>query len=348
MDSERPQEEREVPSATPASLFRWRWVILVALLGGLTYAAFYLPLPFFYAFLPGPVRDVERLVEISDARTYSSEGSLYLTTVSVDTQVTLVDWVESLFDESRMIVSREQVTQGASFEELEDQQKLEMERSKQQAIEVALVALGYKPPMGDGVKVLQVAKESPAEGVLRANDVIIAVDGEPVATHCDASGAISSHEPGDRLSITLQREGERRQVSVEAAAFPGDPEKAYVGVLMRTLDYRFDPGLEVKFNTHRIAGPSGGLMFSLALYDRLTPEDLTHGQKIAGTGTIGCGGEVGPIGGIQQKIAAAQEKGVEIFLAPADNAAEARAVADDIDIVPIETFDDALTYLEDL
>jgi PDZ domain-containing protein len=80
----------------------------------------------------------------------------------------------------------------------------------------------------------------------------------------------------------------------------------------------------------------------------LTPDDLTHGREIAGTGTIQCGGEVGPIGGIQQKVAAAEDEGAAVFLAPADNAAEARAVADDIEIVPIDTFDDALSYFETL
>jgi PDZ domain-containing protein len=89
-------------------------------------------------------------------------------------------------------------------------------------------------------------------------------------------------------------------------------------------------------------------MFSLGLYDLLTPDDLTSGRRIAGTGTIGCDGGVGPIGGIEQKVAGAEHKGAEIFLAPQANADSAKAVAEDIHVVSVSTFQDALDYLEGL
>lgn len=343
MDNEPLGEISQAPLAAPTRSFPWRWIVLITVLAALTFAAFYLPLPFFYAFLPGPVKDVERLVEVSDAQTYSSEGSLYLTTVSVDLQVTFAEWVESLFDERRMIVDREQVTGGASFKELKQQQKLEMDQSQQQAREVALSALDMKA--GDGVRVVETVESSPAQGVFRADDVIVAVDDREVATACDASELISAHEPGDRLEVTVRRGGGIERLAVTTASNPQDSDRAFVGIYMETVE---DVGPQVTFKTGRIAGPSAGLMFSLALYDRLTPDDLTNGQEIAGTGTIQCGGEVGPIGGIQQKVAAAEDEGAEVFLAPAANAGEARAVADDIEIVPIETFDDALGYLETL
>ena len=315
----------------------------LAVLAALSYAAFTLPLPFFYAFLPGPIRDVERLVEVSEAQTYSSEGSLYLTTVSVDVQVTFAEWVQSLFDDKRLIVSRDQVTGGGTFKELERQQKLEMDRSQQQAREVALAALHLE--VGKGVRVVQTAEDSPAQGILQTDDVIVAVDGHEINTDCDAIDVISSHEPGDSIDLTLKRGAATKRLTLTTTSNPDDPNKAFIGIFMETVE---GLGPKVNFKTGRIAGPSAGLMFSLGLYDRLTPEDLTNGQKIAGTGTIACGGVVGPIGGIQQKVAAAEQEGAVIFLAPADNAEEARSVADDIEIIPIETFDDALRYLEGL
>jgi Lon-like protease len=57
---------------------------------------------------------------------------------------------------------------------------------------------------------------------------------------------------------------------------------------------------------------------------------------------------VGPIGGIEQKVAGAESEGAEIFLAPAANADDARSAADEIAVVPVETFDDALSHLEGL
>ena len=118
---------------------------------------------------------------------------------------------------------------------------------------------------------------------------------------------------------------------------------------MEEINYEFDPGLDVKFDPGEIAGPSAGLMLALQIYDRLTPDDLTHGKQIAGTGEISCDGGVGPIGGIEQKVAGAAREGAEIFLAPTLNAADAReAAGDDIQVVSISTFDDAVKFLEGL
>jgi PDZ domain-containing protein len=117
---------------------------------------------------------------------------------------------------------------------------------------------------------------------------------------------------------------------------------------MKTVDFSFEPGIDVDFETGRIAGPSAGLMLSLALYDQLTPKDLTSGRQIAGTGTLGCDGDVGPIGGIRQKVAAARAEGAEIFLTPEGNVEEARSIGDGIEIVPVATFAEALGYLSGL
>jgi PDZ domain-containing protein len=99
--------------------------------------------------------------------------------------------------------------------------------------------------------------------------------------------------------------------------------------------------------TARMA-PSGGLMMALTLYDLLTPDDLTRGRAIAGTGALECDGGVVPIGGIEQKVAGAEQEGAEIFLSPAGNVEAARRAADDIEVVAIARFEDALEYLDGL
>lgn len=74
-----------------------------------------------------------------------------------------------------------------------------------------------------------------------------------------------------------------------------------------------------------VGGPSAGLMFSLGLIDKLSPEDLTGGAFVAGTGTIDDAGTVGPIGGVTMKTIAARDAGAEFFLTPKDNCAAAAA-----------------------
>jgi Lon-like protease len=311
-------------------------------------AAFFAPIPVFYAYLPGPVRDVERLVEVADTRTYSSEGQLLLTTVSVDPQVTLAQMVESAFDDATAIVMKEDVTQGQSLDQLIEDQRQQMQMSKQAAQEVALAALGLGEPTGDGARVVETFPESPAANLLEPGDVIVSVEGRSVGTTCEVGRAIGSYDPGRKLEIGVKRDGRLETLTVGTIPNVEDPSSAIIGVFMEDVNRRFEPGLEVEFDTGKIGGPSGGLMMTLALYDQLTPDDITGGRTVAGTGTIACDGGVGAIGGIEQKVAGAEEAGAEIFLAPSANAPAARKIAGDIEVVSISTFDEALRYLEGL
>jgi PDZ domain-containing protein len=325
-----------------------RWVIAAVIALALIVASNYIPLPMFYAYLPGPIRNVEDLVDVSDATTYPSDGKLYLTTVSVDTDINVADWARAVFDPNIAIVMKDDVTGGASLKELEEQQKAEMSASKRHAIEVALSSLGIAEPQGDGARITGTIPGAPASGPLKKGDVIVSVNGQKVDTTCDVGRQVDSADIGETIELTVLRSGQKQSVSVETTRNPQDPSAPYIGIYMTDVNYKFDPGFEVDFETGEIAGPSAGLMFSLALYDRLTKEDLTAGEDIAGTGTIQCDGGVGPIGGIEQKIAAAEQADAEIFLAPEGNYEDARRVAEDIEVVSISNFDEAVGYLEDL
>ncbi len=68
-----------------------------------------------------------------------------------------------------------------------------------------------------------------------------------------------------------------------------------------------------------IGGPSGGLMQALYVYNQLIDEDITHGLRIAGTGTIGYDGVAGYIGGVGQKVVTAFYNGAQVFFVPCHN-----------------------------
>ena len=326
----------------------WRWIAFAVFGVVVTFAAFFVPIPILYEYLPGPAPKVDRLITIEGARTYSSEGAFRLTTVSVDTQVTLAEWIASGFDPNTAVVTKDQVTGGQSLERLQDEQEEQMRESNQHSQEVALTSLGIAKPEGEGARVLGTLEETPARKFLKEDDVIVAVDGESVSTICDVGRRIDSHEVGDEVEVTVRRDGERRTFTLRTIANPQDPASPFIGVAMEEVNYSFEPGVDVTFDPGDIAGPSAGLMFALQIYDRLTPEDLTHGRQIAGTGEIGCDGSVTPIGGVEQKVAAAEREGADIFLAPTLNADAAEQAAGDIEVVAISTFDDAISYLEDL
>ena len=98
-------------------------------------------------------------------------------------------------------------------------------------------------------------------------------------------------------------EARARTISLPTASYQGQP---VIGVnVVESFKFPF----AVKINIGDIGGPSAGTMFALAIIDKLTPANLTAGKFIAGTGEISVDGTVSPIGGIQQKMAAARAAG---------------------------------------
>ena len=331
------------PVAPVAGASPWRLLAAIGIAAALVVGAFMVPIPVFFLYVPGPVRDVQGLVTVEDAKTYSSEGRLYLTTVSIDTTVTFVDVIKAGIDPHMDVVMKEDVTQGQTLREVREQAEADMRESKQAARQTAFAALGIRA--GEGARIIETVAQSPAAALLRADDRVVAIDGRETPTACDVQQAIGRHRAGDVVRMAVVRDGRRRTIPIETIDHPRQQGAAFVGITMADV-----PGdsVGVRFKTGDIAGPSAGLMFSLALYDRLTPDDLTNGRKIAGTGEIFCGGIVGPIGGIEEKVAGAEREGAEIFLAPEINFEAAQGAAEDIEVVSVGTFDDAVEYLEGL
>ena len=139
----------------------------------------------------------------------------------------------------------------------------------------------------------------------------------------------------------MRRDGSERTVQARTAEVDG---RTVIGVSLR-LDY--DLPVDVTINTGSVGGPSAGLMFSLAIYDVLTPGELTGARDIAGTGTMEDDGSVGPIGGIRQKLVGARAAGADYFLAPAENCDEVIGhVPDGLRVVRVATFDEGLGAVE--
>ena len=337
----------EPPGVKPVKgIHPWRYVIASVILILLILAAFLFPLSMYYVYLPGPAKDVESLVDVSGAKTYSSEGSLFLTTVTVDTEVTFADLVQAGLDSQKAVVNSSALTQGGSLHDLQQQQEQEMDDSKLHAEEVALGALGLGTPTGDGAKIVETIDGSPADGLLRPDDVIVSLNHQAIGTTCDVARIMNSVEAGDPVSLVVLRDGQRKRFSDLKTASNPEDGSALIGISMTDQNLEFNPDVKVKIRTGSIGGPSAGMMFALGLYDRLTPDDLTGGKQIAGTGTIECDGTVGPIGGIEEKIAGAERAGAEVFLAPEADAPAAKKVAHDLTVVSVGTFEDAVDYLE--
>jgi len=323
-------------------------LLAVPLLIGLWVTAALKPLPF-VTYEPGLTVDVlgtneegKQIIEVEGHRTYRDDGQLRMTTVYVSQPEPkgnnnlfelMRDWVS---DEDAVYPYDAVYRQGETVEENRKQGAQEMTSSQDAATAVALEELGYDVTEA---AVAGVAKGTPADGVLKAGDVLLRVDGTPVTTADEVVDIVSGRTGAEPLDLVIRRDGQRRTVTLTPQITDGRPQ---IGIQVGT---QAKPDLPVKVDIAidpAIGGPSAGLMFSLGIYDTLTPGSLTGGATIAGTGTMDAAGNVGPIGGIQQKIVGARDAGAELFMVPPDNCAEALGAPNgDMRLVRAATMHDA-------
>lgn len=293
--------------------------------------------------------DGKPVIEITGTRTYPTSGQLDLTTVSVtspDSDVRLPDVLSAWWSAEEIILPRDVVYPAdQSVQQVKQENETQMLNSMDSATAAGLAAAGVDAVK---VKVREVTAGAPADGVLKEGDEIVAVNATPIDSTQSAVDAISAIAPGSVVTLDLVRSGDSRKVELTTAPSPDDASQSRVGV---TLSDDFDPPFEVNIELgQEIGGPSAGLMFSLGIYDLLTPGALTGGAHIAGTGTVDASGAVGEIGGIQQKIAGALQSDATVFLVPAGDCADVGGFADEeeIRLVKIATMDDAVDALQSL
>ena len=331
---------------------KWTKAALGAILftGALAVAAWNISLPF-YSFSAGPIGDVVDALLIEDATVYPPNGELYMLTVALQ-EVNVYEMVAAATDPYVDLVARTAVRpEGQSDEDFREAGLTAMDEAKATAVAVALDELGYKVALtGDGVEVAGLVEGTPAGSVLQVGDVITAVNGVEVNLAPDLTNLLSSLNIGDRVSISLERAGSTETVEVTLVEHTEQPGRPMVGFLATTRNlHTLAPPFDIEIDTSNIGGPSAGMMYTLAIIDVLSEGDLTAGHVVAGTGTISSDGSVGEIGGVRQKVVAAQAAGAEFVLVPAGNYQEAlTAKIDSIEIVPVADLGQALAFLRQL
>lgn len=289
----------------------------------------------YYEMSPGPDPLVSGHVIGATDPSFGHGGRWYFTTVDLQP----VNWAEwawgHLFGGQHQFIP-ELAASPAAVARQEAAAQEEMAQAKKTAAAVALAEVHGGRATGDGAEVLVVEPAAPAGKVLRPGDLIVSVDG--VAVHT-ATGLIAAlHRlPVGPVHLGVRRDG----TSVQLQTVIGADHQLGVQVLTHSAR---SPHLTIR--TPGIGGPSGGLMFSLAFTDAITPGDLTGGRSIAGTGTISPDGKVGPISGIEEKVAGAARHHVQVFFAPAPEAPLARRAAPrSMTVVPVTTYTQALSWL---
>ncbi|WP_089250029.1 YlbL family protein [Rhodococcoides kyotonense] len=303
----------------------------------------------FAALGPGPTyntlgdADGQPVVQIDGADVDPTTGHLNMTTVAVRDQLNIFEAFGFWASGRQGLVPREEVyPPDKTKEEVQEGNQADFEQSEDSAELAALRHLGYPLALTVGT----VAADGPAAGRLNEGDRLISIDGAAIDTVSGVRDVVSAHAPGDVIVMRVSSDGVERDESVTLGARPDDAEKGYLGV---TPTEEPDVPFTVTFNLADVGGPSAGLMFSLAVVDKLSPGELSNGEFVAGTGTIDNDGVVGPIGGIPYKLIAAREAGATTFLVPAQNCDEATAnTPDGLRLVKVDSLDGAIDSLESI
>jgi PDZ domain-containing protein len=325
----------------------WRTSVLLTSAFGavlLTSLAMLLPVPF-VVLRPGPAINTlgseggHPLIKVTGHPTYPAKGALDLTTVTVSggpgTRLSLFAALDAWFSTALAVVPEaEMYPPGQSLESSQRENAQEMTTSQESATVAALHTLGITIPTT--ITVAEVDSTKPVSP-LRPHDVIIAVGGTPIADLSALHAQMAKVVPGAPVPITVRRGG--ADVTVTAPTRKWTDGRTVLGI---QVDPTFRFPFDVKIQIDNVGGPSAGTMFALGIIDTLTPGDLTGGQRIAGTGTIDEDGDVGPIGGIQQKLVGARQSGATWFLVPSDDCKDISGhVPDGLRTVRISTLTDA-------
>lgn len=304
-----------------------------------------LPVPYVIV-SPGSTRNVlatgdAQIIKISGHEVHESKEQLRLTTISVaggpGRAIDLGSALLALVRPQEVVKPVAQVyPPSVTKEEADNRSKADMNRSQDAAAVAGLRAAGIK--VGERVKLVGATKEGHADGVVEEGDIVIGLNGDKIDAFQSLRDAVAKMSVGDEAELEVLRDGKEKTLKFKTMA--NEKGEVRLGVFI-TPD--FELPFDVDFALDRIGGPSAGLVFSLAVVELLTSEQLIKDTTIAGTGTINEVGKVGAIGGVDLKMLAAKRDGAKWFLAPKENCAEVVGkVPDGLGVVAVDTLDDAV------
>lgn len=295
---------------------------------------------------PGPAPntlgklDGKQILTVTGTKTYPTAGQLHFTTVSMyGGPGNRPSWLEyqlaKLSSHAQVYKESDLFAPKTTQQQVQQENEAEMTGSQSSAEVVAAREAGFTVP--ETIVIAAIAPKAPAHTMLHAKDVITSVNGVKIPDSPTLQRQMKKVKPGQQVTLGITRAGKPMTFQVPTS---NDDGRAVMGLL---LDPQAKMPFAVHLNVGDVGGPSAGMMFTLAIYDTVTPGALTGGKDIAGTGTVDSAGDVGPIGGIREKVVGARDSGATAFLAPADNCAELKGhVPSGLTVYRVSTVDQAI------
>ena len=250
-----------------------------------------------------------------------------------------------IFNWERESIEENKIDENDNPTDMWKREKLYLEEANNSAIISSYTLAGeYINFKKEKLQILYVDKNSQTD--LKTGDEVISVAGVKLNAFEDIAEILKDYNVGDRVEVNYIRDNEEKTGYFIIREIDG-VKKAGLYII-KLFDYDIKRKINLDFSS-REGGPSGGFMLSLAIYDRLTSEDLTKGRKIVGTGTIDKDGNIGDIGGVKYKVMGANSGDADVFFVPEGNYEEAIKFKEekgyDLNIVKVKTLNEAIEYL---
>ena len=339
-------EHRQKPRSLTKRIISW--LAGLVFIGGVAFVTI-APTPYLVE-QPGPVYNLfstigaKPVVSIQGRKTYPTTGSLNMLTVTLQgTSVKGASWLEvglAKLDESKKILKITDVyPAGWDDAKLDEESDVMMLDAQANAMATALNLLEI--PFESYQAVTFVDLKGPSGKILKAGDKVISVQGEKVTDIDQIKKLVQETKGKTPVVLEIIRGSKPMTLRVTPKKVDGDWR---MGVYISAVpEFPFKIDIQVG----NVGGHSGGQMLALAIYDQLTPGSLTGGQNIAGTGTVDSMGNIGPIGGIVQKMYGTSRAGIKWFLAPSANCDEvADHIPKGISVIKVSTIQDSLDALK--
>lgn len=303
------------------------------------------PLPY-YIYIGGGTINISDRIDLDEEE--KEKGSFHLAYVE-ELRATLPTYLLSYImpDWEKESISSYTVDENETSTEVITRDKLYLENANSSAIHIAYSLAEKKFEITNVYNnVIYVSNE--AKTNIKVGDIITGIEGKNLKNINEYKDYIEAHDIGTKINLTVKRNDKEHNAYIYIQSIDG--EKMTGLSVLTTYDYSTFPKINLKFKESE-SGSSGGFTTALAIYNKLTEEDITHGLKIVGTGTIDSNGNVGEIGGITYKLKGAVKSKADIFFVPkGNNYEEAMKFKEkkgyDIKIVPVETIKEAIDYLE--
>ena len=306
-----------------------------------------IPTPY-YLVIPGQAVKLSEKITVENGEK-DAKGQFFLTSTAI-IKANLLLYIYGFFDHNIDLKNRDDeiLLNMEQKDYINTMEKL-MQESQMISKIVALRKAGYLPEIsGHGILVNGILDNSPAKNKLLPGDVIIKIDKKPVYILEELSEIIRNYNSNQIVSITFLRDNSAYSISIpfiELDDADDKTERIGIGIYAETKDLQCKFPLEIKINLDKIRGPSAGLMIALEILNQLTENDLSNSLIIAGTGNLSIDGSITEVDGIKQKLISAKKQKADIFLVPQKNYAEALKFDQDIRIIPVDDFDDAIMKL---